>query len=448
METMDRFTKKQEVVDFVSELTEDEALYYGNLIHSITQRPTSHKDMVEAKGKHCIEIESLNGVITQKDAELHKALAAHSKEIDKMRQEHSSEINSQNEKIVQTLAQKDAEMLTARNTHNKEAANMRTEYDSKFQSQERQIAELKAELKEARDASNKDIQLRVENNTRVRDLEAAIRAKDECITKMAQDIVNPIKEYTSELKTSAGKITFQQILLHTLTHYACVLTVKGRAGELQVGEALAMIDGLKVVDVAKTGSGHHGDFHVSFERSNIIIMVEVKNLKEGNPVPLKERERFVKDVDGTSKLGAGLLVSLNGSAHPEQDDLRPFSTPGGKHIMYLSKLRMMQGSEFFLQAALKNLLYLAETRNMTIDNATKITTRVDKQTSLLRAVRTNVISQIQKALDTLKSIVKTMEEDNESFYESIRRGPESGADEADNGEPSPAKQLKQELPKC
>lgn len=73
MATRSKFVTKQDVLDFVSEMPDEEAVYYGRLIHTISQKPTSDKDVVEIRKASKLREQSLKERIAELEGELNNA---------------------------------------------------------------------------------------------------------------------------------------------------------------------------------------------------------------------------------------------------------------------------------------------------------------------------------------------------------------------------------------
>ena len=124
-----------------------------------------------------------------------------------------------------------------------------------------------------------------------------IRAKEEELTKT--------REANENFMTNKFEATFGRFIERSITSVG-----KGLMGEQFVEQVLSKLGfGIHYENVSK--AGHQGDFKIMFPKSEITILLEVKNFSETlTSLPRRDIDKFFKNLDDSS-YHAGKQTLLN-----------------------------------------------------------------------------------------------------------------------------------------
>ena len=181
----------------------------------------------------------------------------------------------------------------------------------------------------------------------------------------------------------------------------------GKIGENEVEKLLQeFVNG----DITNVASESHGsDFRVSISNGagNSIFLLDSKNFK--TPIPKKDREKLVRDIDEDSTVSGGILVSLN-SIISTKNHFEIDKTEKKKPILFICLKDIdFQESGRCLAAAFRILTAISTTHDEEEkdDLLKKIQNQVRELNLRIREI-TNIITAQNKQIDTLVSLKENL----------------------------------------
>ena len=173
----------------------------------------------------------------------------------------------------------------------------------------------------------------------------------------------------------------------------------GKQGEKEVETLFSEYVHADIINMAAVG--HSGDFHIHVDNgagAESIFLVDSK--KYETPIPKKEREKIINDVDDDSTIAGGLLISLNSTVQ-NRHHFQVDSTENKKPIMYLCLKDMSyEESGRSIAAAIRILNTIATTHNQDEkENLLKKIQAVSKELSQRIQEATNIITAQTKLLE-------------------------------------------------
>ena len=177
----------------------------------------------------------------------------------------------------------------------------------------------------------------------------------------------------------------------------------GKIGEMEVEKLLQEFVNGDITNVAT--ESHGSDFRISIPNGagNSIFLLDSKNFK--TPIPKKDREKLVRDIDEDSTVSGGILVSLN-SIISTKNHFEIDKTEKKKPIIFICLKDMdFQESGRCLAAALRILTAISTTHDEEEkdDLLKKIQNQVRELNLRIREI-TNIITAQNKQIDTLVSL--------------------------------------------
>jgi hypothetical protein len=185
--------------------------------------------------------------------------------------------------------------------------------------------------------------------------------------------------------------------------------VIGKIGEKEVENILNEFVKGEITNVAK--ESHNADFRISIPNGagNSIFLLDSKNFKQNTPIPKKDREKLLQDVDGDSTVSGGILVSLN-SIIATKDHFEIEKTEKKKPVIYICLKDMdMLESGRCLAAAFRILIAISTTHDEEEkeDLLKKIQNQVREVNLRIREV-TNILTIQNKQVDSLMSLKENL----------------------------------------
>ena len=181
----------------------------------------------------------------------------------------------------------------------------------------------------------------------------------------------------------------------------------GKIGENEVEKLLQeFVNG----DITNVASESHGsDFRVSISNGagNSIFLLDSKNFK--TPIPKKDREKLVRDIDEDSTVSGGILVSLN-SIISTKNHFEIDKTEKKKPLLFICLKDMdFQESGRCLAAAFRILTAISTTHDEEEkdDLLKKIQNQVRELNLRIREI-TNIITTQNKQIDSLVSLKENL----------------------------------------
>ena len=181
----------------------------------------------------------------------------------------------------------------------------------------------------------------------------------------------------------------------------------GKIGENEVEKLLQeFVNG----DITNVASESHGsDFRISISNGagNSIFLLDSKNFK--TPIPKKDREKLVRDIDEDSTVSGGILVSLN-SIISTKNHFEIDKTEKKKPILFICLKDIdFQESGRCLAAAFRILTAISTTHDEEEkdDLLKKIQNQVRELNLRIREI-TNIITAQNKQIDTLVSLKENL----------------------------------------
>jgi len=257
----------------------------------------------------------------------------------------------------------------------------------------------KQEIKLEKDKSLDEMRLNnskqlEENAKRIIELQSYIRAKEDELSKtraanenfMMNKFEATFGRFIEKSKTSAGT---------------------GLIGEGFVEQILSKIGfGIHYENVARWG--HQGDFKIVFPKSQVTILLEVKNFSDTQTsLPRKDIDKFFLDLKDSS-YHAGILLSLNSQCKMDIEDLSIQDDPKSrKKFMFLSKfVSIVKGDhDFALRLALNvlaNAVLASRTNND--DTSKEMLTFIKSQLEFMRLQYKAAQSAEKEAAKTAMSL--------------------------------------------
>jgi len=218
-------------------------------------------------------------------------------------------------------------------------SNLQQDQQAKVQQHQVSIEGLNEEikkLKESLDKSEREAKIKLEEKlaaekeiaaaileNKIQAKELEIAAKDQRLNTVVQDL--EMEKLKSSIYETQNKELISEIKENILRQSGSSALI-GENGENWVFQLLQNDPSIQVHNVAK-GPGHVGDLVVSFKKSNIKAMLEVKNYKKEVVVNSEQRNKFFHDLETNSQYDCGILISLNGGFN-DIDEFRgnPLST--------------------------------------------------------------------------------------------------------------------------
>jgi len=250
--------------------------------------------------------------------------------------------------------------------------------------EEKKAAVREAMLEERQKGQEQALEIRVEA--------AVLKAKIEVLQEESEkkDILLSAKSQNQLLQTQSSQVI-------------------GKIGEKEVEKILQEFVKGEITNVAK--ESHNADFRISIPNGagNSIFLLDSKNFKQNTPIPKKDREKLLQDVDGDSTVSGGILVSLN-SIIATKDHFEIEKTEKKKPVIYICLKDMdMLESGRCLAAAFRILIAISTTHNEEEkeDLLKKIQNQVREVNLRIREV-TNILTIQNKQVDSLMSLKENL----------------------------------------
>ena len=181
----------------------------------------------------------------------------------------------------------------------------------------------------------------------------------------------------------------------------------GKIGEKEVEKILQEFVHGDITNVAT--ESHGSDFRISIPNGagNSIFLLDSKNFK--TPVPKKDREKLVRDIDEDSTVSGGILVSLN-SIISTKNHFEIDKTEKKKPLLFICLKDMdFQESGRCLAAAFRILTAISTTHDEEEkdDLLKKIQNQVRELNLRLREI-TNIITAQNKQIDSLVCVKENL----------------------------------------
>ena len=181
----------------------------------------------------------------------------------------------------------------------------------------------------------------------------------------------------------------------------------GKIGENEVEKLLQEFVNGEITNVAS--ESHGSDFRISISNGagNSIFLLDSKNFK--TPIPKKDREKLVRDIDEDSTVSGGILVSLN-SIISTKNHFEIDKTEKKKPLLFICLKEMdFQESGRCLAAAFRILTAISTTHDEEEkdDLLKKIQNQVRELNLRIREI-TNIITAQNKQIDTLVSLKENL----------------------------------------
>jgi len=181
----------------------------------------------------------------------------------------------------------------------------------------------------------------------------------------------------------------------------------GKIGEKEVEKLLQEFVNGDITNVAT--ESHGSDFRISIGNTagNSIFLLDSKNFK--TPIPKKDREKLVRDIDEDSTVSGGILVSLN-SIISTKNHFEIDKTEKKKPLLFICLKDMdFQESGRCLAAAFRILTAISTTHDEEEkdDLLKKIQNQVRELNLRIREI-TNIITAQNKQIDTLVSLKENL----------------------------------------
>jgi hypothetical protein len=189
----------------------------------------------------------------------------------------------------------------------------------------------------------------------------------------------------------------------------------GKMGERQLEELIINCDAKCDIE-NKASVSHAGDFHISVDNGlagKMTFLVDAK--KYENPVPIREREKLIRDVEQDSTIAGGFMVSLKSTIQNKDHFQLDITKEKKKPILYLCLKDMtVEESQRCLAAAIRILNAIATTHDEDEkeDLLKKLQQTTKDITATIRDVQNMILAQT-KQLDALK---KHQEQLRKSLY--------------------------------
>jgi len=243
-----------------------------------------------------------------------------------------------------------------------------------------------------------------------------IRQKaQEQIVEIRQKVQEQVLDIRVEAAALKSKIEILQIesdkkdaLLSTKNHNQNQSSqALGKIGENEVEKLLQEFVNGDITNVAN--ESHGSDFRISISNGagNSIFLLDSKNFK--TPIPKKDREKLVRDIDEDSTVSGGILVSLN-SIISTKNHFEIDKTEKKKPLLFICLKDMdFLESGRCLAAAFRILTAISTTHDEEEkdDLLKKIQNQVRELNLRIREV-TNIITAQNKQIDTLVSLKENL----------------------------------------
>jgi predicted outer membrane lipoprotein len=257
--------------------------------------------------------------------------------------------------------------------------------------EEKRIAIREATLEERQKAQEQIVEIRQKVQEQVLDIRveaAALKAKIEVL-----QIESEKKDILLSTKNQSQPNQSSQAL--------------GKIGEKEVEKLLQEFVNGDITNVAT--ESHGSDFRISIGNTagNSIFLLDSKNFK--TPIPKKDREKLVRDIDEDSTVSGGILVSLN-SIISTKNHFEIDKTEKKKPLLFICLKDMdFQESGRCLAAAFRILTAISTTHDEEEkdDLLKKIQNQVRELNLRIREI-TNIITAQNKQIDTLVSLKENL----------------------------------------
>lgn len=181
----------------------------------------------------------------------------------------------------------------------------------------------------------------------------------------------------------------------------------GKIGEKEVEKLLQEFVNGEITNV--TTESHGSDFRISISNGagDSIFLLDSKNFK--TPIPKKDREKLVRDIDEDSTVSGGILVSLN-SIISTKNHFEIDKTEKKKPLIFICLKDMdFQESGRCLASAFRILTAISTTHDEEEkdDLLKKIQNQVRELNLRIREI-TNIITAQNKQIDTLVSLKENL----------------------------------------
>jgi hypothetical protein len=266
--------------------------------------------------------------------------------------------------------------------------------------EEKRIAVREATIEERQKAQEQAVEIR----QKAQEQAAEIRQKAQ---EQALDIRVEAAALKAKIEVLQVESEKKDILLASRTQSQIIQPQSsqalGKIGEYEVEKLLQeFVNG----DITNVASESHGsDFRISISNGagNSIFLLDSKNFM--TPIPKKDREKLVRDIDGDELVSGGILVSLK-SIISTKNHFEIDKTEKKKPILFICLKDMdFQESGRCLAAAFRILTAISTTHDEEEkdDLLKKIQNQVRELNLRIREI-TNIITAQNKQIDTLVSL--------------------------------------------
>jgi len=190
---------------------------------------------------------------------------------------------------------------------------------------------------------------------------------------------------------------------------------KGKIGENWVFQLFHSDPSISIRNV--TGNKNQGDFVITFKKSNINIMIDVKKYEK--KIPKKEREKFLSDLERNDYDG-GLLISLHAGFYEAVEELKVYKTDKmRKPFIYLGDVISMKNPNVVLKSIAYFLCAYAEDKKASIANENNIYNLILTQLAADKETWNQAKKACSHANAQLK-LLETLEKHAKESYESMK----------------------------
>ena len=268
--------------------------------------------------------------------------------------------------------------------------------------EEKRIAIREATLEERQKAQEQAVEIRQKAQEQI----IEIRQKGQ---EQALDIRVEAAALKSKIEILQIESEKKDILLSTKSQNQITQSSQalGKIGEKEVEKLLQEFVNGDITNVAT--ESHGSDFRISISNGagNSIFLLDSKNFK--TPIPKKDREKLVRDIDEDSTVSGGILVSLN-SIISTKNHFEIDKTEKKKPLLFICLKDMdFQESGRCLAAAFRILTAISTTHDEEEkdDLLKKIQNQVRELNLRIREI-TNIITAQNKQIDTLVSLKENL----------------------------------------
>lgn len=278
--------------------------------------------------------------------------------------------------------------------------------------EEKKIAIREATLEERQKAQEQAVEIRQKAQEQAVEIRQKAQEQIDEIRKKGQEQAFDIKVEAAALKAKIEVLQIESekkdVLLSTKSQNQNQSSqALGKIGEKEVEKILQEFVNGDITNVAT--ESHGSDFRISIGNSagNSIFLLDSKNFK--TPIPKKDREKLVRDIDEDSTVSGGILVSLN-SIISTKNHFEIDKTEKKKPLLFICLKDMdFQESGRCLAAAFRILTAISTTHDEEEkdDLLKKIQNQVRELNLRIREI-TNIITAQNKQIDTLVSLKENL----------------------------------------